>query len=112
MIGRQRDTNEELDDAPASAHVKRSAQESFDPEAFLVRRSMPWTNSNEQGLEYIAYSHSLDAFEQILRRMLGLEDGIVDALFRFSTPITGAYYWCPSIAAGKLDLRFVSRKGG
>jgi len=110
MIGRQRETNEELDDAPVSAHVKRSAQESFAPEAFLVRRSMPWSNGKDQGLEFVAYSHSLDAFEQILRRMLGLEDGIVDALFRFSTPIAGAYYWCPPIAAGKLDLSFVSRE--
>lgn len=107
MIGRQRDTNDEIDDAPASAHVKRSAQESFDPEAFLVRRSMPWASSNAQGLEFVAYGHSLDAFEQILRRMLGLDDGIVDALFRFSRPITGAYYWCPPIAAGQLDFGFV-----
>jgi len=112
MIGRHRETNEELDNAPESAHVKRSAQESFAPEAFLVRRSMPWTNGNDQGLEFVAYSHSLDAFEQILRRMLGLEDGIVDALFRFSTPITGAYYWCPPVAAGKLDLSFVSPQHG
>lgn len=108
MIGRRRDSNEELDDAPASAHVKRSAQESFAPEAFLVRRSMPWANAREHGLEFIAYSHSLEAFEQILRRMLGLEDGIVDALFRFSSPITGAYYWCPPVAAGRLDLGFIA----
>lgn len=104
MIGRRRDTNEEIDDAPASAHVKRSAQESFDPEAFMVRRSMPWVCGSEQGLEFIAYGHTLEAYEQVLRRMLGLEDGIVDALFRFSTPVTGAYYWCPPIASGRLDL--------
>lgn len=108
MIGRRRDTNEEIADAPESAHVKRSAQESFDPEAFMVRRSMPWVNGSEQGLEFIAYGHALKAFEQILQRMLGLEDGIVDALFRFSTPITGGYYWCPPIASGRLDLSFVS----
>ncbi len=104
MIGRERDSNEELGDAPASAHVKRSAQESFAPEAFLVRRSMPWVAGERNGLEFIAYSHSLNAFEQIMRRMLGLEDGIVDALFRFSTPINGAYYWCPPLAGGRLDL--------
>lgn len=108
MIGRRRDSNEEIDDAPESAHVKRSAQESFAPEAFLVRRSMPWARGGDQGLEFISYGRSLDAFEQILRRMLGLEDGIVDALFRFSKPITGAYYWCPPIAGGRLDLSFVS----
>jgi putative iron-dependent peroxidase len=41
-VGRRRSDNEELDDAPESAHVKRTAQESFEPEAFVVRRSMPW----------------------------------------------------------------------
>jgi len=42
VIGRRLSDNEEFDDAPASAHVKRAAQESFDPEAFVLRRSMPW----------------------------------------------------------------------
>jgi hypothetical protein len=28
--------------APPSAHVKSAAQESYDPPAFMVRRSMPW----------------------------------------------------------------------
>ena len=39
-IGRRQCDNEELDDAPICAHVKRTAQESFTPEAFVVRRSM------------------------------------------------------------------------
>lgn len=104
IIGRRRDDNEELDDAPASAHVKRSAQESFEPPAFMLRRSMPWATAHEQGLEFIAYGKSLDAFETMMRRMAGLEDGIVDALFTFSRPVTGGYYWCPPLKAGRLDL--------
>ncbi len=104
IIGRRRDDNEELDDAPASAHVKRSAQESFSPPAFMLRRSMPWAGTCEQGLEFIAYGKSLDAFETMMRRMAGLEDGIVDALFTFSRPVTGGYYWCPPIKAGRLDF--------
>lgn len=107
MIGRRRADNEELDEAPASAHVKRSAQESFEPPAFMLRRSMPWAGVHEQGLEFIAYGKSLDAFEQVLRRMAGLEDGIVDALFAFSRPVTGGYYWCPPVAAGRLDLSLI-----
>ncbi len=105
IIGRRIQDNEEIDDAHESAHVKRTAQESFEPPAFMVRRSMPWIRAFEQGLEFIAYGHSLDAFETMLRRMAGIEDGIVDALFSFSRPVTGGYYWCPPIANGKLDLR-------
>jgi len=104
-IGRRIDTNAELSDAPPSAHVKRSAQESYEPPAFMVRRSMPWATAHEQGLEFIAYGDSLDRFERVLRRMAGLDDKIADALFTFSRPVTGGYYWCPPVANGRLDLR-------
>ncbi len=104
IFGRRHADNEELGEAPESAHVKRSAQESYEPPAFMLRRSMPWAAAHEQGLEFIAFGRTLDAFEQVLRRMAGLEDGIVDALFRFSRPLTGGYYWCPPVKAGRLDL--------
>lgn len=104
VIGRRLSTNEEIEDAPPSAHVKRTEQEAFDPETFLVRRSMPWSDGAEHGLEFIAFVAELDAFERMLRRMLGLDDGVVDALFTFSRPITGGYYWCPPLKAGIVDV--------
>ncbi len=104
-FGRRRTDNEELDDAPPSAHVKRTAQESFEPEAFVLRRSMPWAVGHKAGLMFVAFGHSLDAFEVQLRRMAGLDDGVVDALFRISRPLNGAYYWCPPMHQGRLDLR-------
>ncbi len=104
IIGRRADTNAEIATAPASAHVKRTAQESYDPPAFMVRRSMPWAAAHEQGLEFIAYVESLDRFERVLRRMAGLDDGIVDGLFTFSRPLTGGYYWCPPVTRGRLNL--------
>ncbi|HXX85176.1 MAG TPA: Dyp-type peroxidase [Casimicrobiaceae bacterium] len=103
-IGRRIEDNEEIEDAPASAHVKHTAQESFDPPAFMLRRSMAWTTGREQGLEFVAYGESLDRFERALRRMVGHDDGIVDALFTFSRPVTGGYYWCAPVADGRLDL--------
>lgn len=103
-IGRRKSDNVELNDAPESAHVKRAAQESFDPEAFMVRRSMPWTEGNQAGLNFVAFAKSLDAFEVMLQRMVGAEDGVVDALFNFTRPISGAYYWCPPMKDGKVDL--------
>jgi len=102
-IGRRRSDNEELEDAPESAHVKRTAQESFTPEAFLLRRSMPWADRHEQGLVFVAFASSFEPFEAQLGRMIGLEDGIVDALFRFTHPLSNAYYWCPPVAGRTLD---------
>ena len=96
-VGRRRSDNEELDDAPESSHVKRTAQESFEPEAFVVRRSMPWVMNNKAGLMFVAFGKSLDAFEAQLTRMVGLEDGVTDALFAMSRPITGSYLWCPPV---------------
>ena len=106
-IGRERDSNQELDDAPESAHVKRTAQENFEPEAFVLRRSMPWAEGNEGGLVFAAFGCSFDAFEAQLRRMSGAEDGTVDALFGFTEPETGANFWCPPVANGGLDLRAI-----
>jgi len=107
MVGRRRSDNEELDDAPPSAHVKRTAQESFEPEAFVVRRSMPWAQGQEAGLVFVAFGKSLDAFEAQMRRMAGQDDGVTDALFRISKPVTGAFFWCPPLRDGRLDLRWV-----
>lgn len=103
-IGRRRADNKELDDAPVSAHVKRTAQESFDPEAFVLRRSMPWIEGGDCGLVFTAFGASFDAFEAQFRRMVGVEDGTMDALFKFTRPLTGAYFWCPPVKGKKLDL--------
>ena len=97
IIGRHQIDNEEFDEAPAYAHVKRTAQESFDPEAFVVRRSMPWSHSLEGGFMFIAFGATLNSFEAQLKRMAGLEDGIIDGLFKFTTPVSGSYFWCPPV---------------
>jgi len=36
--------------------------------------------------------------------MVGAEDGITDALFKFTQPISGSYFWCPPMTGAKLDL--------
>ena len=104
IIGRRQSDNEELADAPESAYVKRTAQESFDPEAFVLRRSMPWADEFGAGLYFVAFGKSFDAFEAQLLRMIGTEDDIVDALFTFTRPVSGAYYWCPPVKNGHVDL--------
>lgn len=106
-IGRDQETNEELDEAPESAHVKRAEQEAFSPEAYMLRRSMPWANEEKEGLVFVAFGKSFDAFEAVMQRMVGMDDGIVDALFTFTQPLTGSYFWCPPIKEGKLDLSYV-----
>ena len=105
IIGRERRSNEELEDAPETAHVKRTAQEDFEPEAFVVRRSMPWRDHRGAGLVFVSFAATLDPFEAQLRRMMGLDDGLVDGLFSFTRPVSGGAWWCPPLADGRLDLR-------
>lgn len=104
IYGRHQADNEEFATAPDSAHAKRTAQESFVPAAFMLRRSMPWNDATREGLVFVAFGHSLHAFETVMTRMVGLDDGITDGLFRFTQPITGAYFWCPPLRDGSLDL--------
>ena len=107
IVGRRRSDNEEMEDAPDAAHVKRTEQESFDPPAYLLRRSMAWADAAREGLVFVSFSASLDPFETLLRRMTGADDGIADHLFRFTRPVTGGYFWCPPVRSGRLDLRAV-----
>lgn len=104
VFGRHVSNNEEFTDAPESAHVKRAAQESYEPEAFILRRSMPWADGMNAGLMFVAFGKSFASFEAILNRMLGHDDGIMDGLFSFTRPISSAYFWCPPIKSGQLDL--------
>jgi putative iron-dependent peroxidase len=105
IVGRRLEDNEELPHAPESAHIKRTAQHSFRPSAYLLRRAMPWVHGQASGIEFVAFGSSFYAFEAQLRRMVGLEDGVIDGLFRFSRPLTTSYYWCPPLHDGLLDLR-------
>ena len=104
VIGRRLSDNDEFDEAPISAHVKRTAQESFSPEAFMLRRSMPWVDGCDSGLMFAAFAHSFYAFESQMKRMIGIEDDVVDGLFTFSQPLTGSYFWCPPMNNDGLDL--------
>lgn len=106
-IGRRLSDNAEIENAPKSAHVKRTTQEDFEPNGFMVRRSMSFANDHIKGLEFISYVAHLDTFTRQMRRMAGLDDGIADALFRFSRPVTGAFYWCPPSRNNRADLRVI-----
>jgi len=103
-IGRRLSDNQELDDAPASSHVNRSDQGTFDINADIIRRSLPWSNEHGEGLMFVAFCENLDRFEVQMRRMAGLNDGITDALFTFSKILNSAYFYCPAIENNRLVL--------
>jgi putative iron-dependent peroxidase len=104
VVGRRLSDNEEMDDAPETSHVKRTDQEGYDEPAFMLRRSMPWGDLRTHGLLFVAFIADLRTMDLVLRRMCGLVDGESDALLKYTQAETGAYYYCPPLAGGRLNL--------
>lgn len=105
LIGRSLDDNREFSDNEPFAHTKRTAQESFSPEAFMWRRSMPWVNEKfEGGLMFSSFASSFYPFEAQFNRMSGNEDGIVDGLFKFSKILYTSFFFTPPFVQGKLCI--------
>ena len=48
---------------------------------------------------FIGFSCEQHRLARMLKRMAGAEDGIRDALTRYTTPVSGAYYYVPSVEA-------------
>ncbi|MED7819905.1 MULTISPECIES: Dyp-type peroxidase [unclassified Francisella] len=104
-IGRSLDDSHQFENLKDFAHVKRSAKENFDPEALLLRKSMPWSDDNlNGGFMFSAFATSYRSFNLQMWNMLGGDDGIVDGVFKFSKIIETSYLWCPPFKKGRLDL--------
>ncbi len=64
----------------------------------IVRQSLPYgTASGTHGLYFCAYCARLYNIEQQLLSMFGDTDGKRDAMLRFTKPVTGGYYFAPSL---------------
>ena len=66
----------------------------------IVRRSLPFGNASggEHGLMFIAYAARLHNIEAQLLSMFGDADGQTDlVLERMSLPVSGGYYYAPSV---------------
>lgn len=102
VVGRTKADSVELDDdaQPADSHVSRMVVEGDDgDELAIYRRSVPYGTVAEHGLHFVAFSADPSRFTVMLERMFGVGDGVHDRLIEFSTPVTGAYWWVPSLDA-------------
>ena len=60
---------------------------------------MPFGTVSEHGTMFVGFSSDQRPLDAMLESMAGLHDGVRDALTRFTTPTTGAYYFVPSGSA-------------
>lgn len=100
MIGRTKEANEEIDgdDRPDTSHLSRVDLKEDGKGLKIVRQSLPYgTASGTHGLYFCAYCARLYNIEQQLLSMFGDTDGKRDAMLRFTKPVTGGYYFAPSL---------------
>ena len=101
VIGRTKPDSVELPDheRPDTAHISRVVIEEEGEELEILRHSMPYGSlSGDSGLFFLAYSCDLTIFDKMLARMFGTAgDGMHDHLLHYSQPVSGAYFFAPSL---------------
>ncbi|HKW71981.1 MAG TPA: Dyp-type peroxidase [Candidatus Dormibacteraeota bacterium] len=96
VIGRTKPDSVELDPNPTDSHVTRTDQEKFGE---IFRRNMPFGTVTDHGTMFVGFSSDQRPLAAMLESMAGKRDGVRDALTLFTRPLTGAYYFVPSLEA-------------
>lgn len=93
VIGRTKPDSVELDPRPETSHVARTDQDEF---AHILRRNTAYGTATDHGTVFVGFSATKDDQHRMLVSMAGTH-GPRDALTRFTTPLTGAYYFVPPV---------------
>jgi putative iron-dependent peroxidase len=94
IMGRTKLDSIELKDKPSDSHVARTDQDEF---GNIFRRNMPYGSVGDHGTMFVGFSADQNRLSGMLSSMAGLLTGMRDALTRFSQPLTGSYYFVPSV---------------
>lgn len=94
VIGRTKADSIELEDKPADAHAAKTDQDEFGK---ILRRNMPYGTVTNHGTMFVGFSADQTRLSKMLESMAGLIGGQRDALTYYTRPVTGAYYFVPSI---------------
>jgi len=96
VIGRRKVDSDELDPRPEDSHVARTDQDTFGK---IFRRNMPYGTVTDHGTMFVGFCKERRPLADMLESMAGLTTGTPDALTRYTRPLTGAYYFVPSLSA-------------
>jgi porphyrinogen peroxidase len=99
VIGRTKADSIELegDAQPVDSHVSRTVIERDGAELPIFRRNTAFGGVTDHGTMFVGFSQEQYRLAEMLRRMAGAGDGVRDALTRYTTPLTGAYYVIPAV---------------
>lgn len=93
-MGRTKPDSIELTDKPETSHVARTDQDTF---GHVFRRNMPFGTTTHHGTMFVGFCAEQRPLSAMLESMAGVTNGVRDALTRYTHPLTGAYYFMPSI---------------
>jgi porphyrinogen peroxidase len=96
VIGRRKLDSVELEEQPPDSHVARTDQDRF---GHVFRRNMPFGTVTDHGTVFVGFSAEQQRLSAMLASMAGLDGGVRDALTYYTRPVSGAYYFVPSIEA-------------
>lgn len=101
VIGRTKADSIELDESemPADSHVSRNVVEEDGRELRIYRRNVAYGGPSAHGTVFVGFCAEQHPLQVMLERMAGVGDGIRDALTRYTTPLSGAYYVVPAATA-------------
>jgi putative iron-dependent peroxidase len=94
IMGRTKLDSIELENKPADSHVARTDQDVF---GHIFRRNMPYGDVEDHGTMFVGFSAEQKRLSKMLESMAGLVTGKRDALTRFTAPLSGSYYFVPSV---------------
>ena len=99
IIGRTKEDNVEFsaEEKAPIAHIKRVNLKENGKSLEILRHSMPYGDSIEQGLFFIAYAKTARNFDLMLEQMIHADaHGHYDHLMDFTQAVTGNAYFAPS----------------
>ncbi|MBV8812171.1 MAG: Dyp-type peroxidase [Acidobacteriaceae bacterium] len=94
IMGRTKLESIELDGKPSDSHVARTDRDEFGK---IFRRNMPYGSIDDHGTMFVGFSADQKRLSRMLESMAGLLTGTRDALTHFTQPLSGSYYFVPSV---------------
>lgn len=100
--GRTKTGSHELSPLPEDSHVGRNQFHRNGEEVDIVRRNANYGNARESGIMFVGFCNDISVTMGMLEQMYGVgADGVrkTDRLLDFSTPLSSAIYFVPSLDA-------------
>ena len=94
IIGRRKGDSVELDPRPPTSHVARTDQDRLGK---IFRRNIAYGTLLRHGTIFVGFSRDQRILQTMLESMVGTGGGPTDRLISVTRPVSGSYYFIPSV---------------